>query len=102
MRGPDDSAGRELEAAGARCARLAVPLDHTRPGGRTVTVALARIPAADAAHRIGTLVVNEGGLGDPVIDFLPARRTALGTTGARFERTPSATRSTAPNTATPA
>ncbi|AZQ70231.1 MULTISPECIES: alpha/beta hydrolase [Streptomyces] len=85
VRGPDDSAGRELEAAGARCARLAVPLDHTRPGGRTVTVALARIPAADTAHRIGTLVVNEGGPGDPVIDFLPARRTALGATGARFD-----------------
>ncbi|MFF4160650.1 alpha/beta fold hydrolase [Streptomyces sp. NPDC001678] len=85
VRGPDDSAGRELEAAGARCARLAVPLDHARPGGRTVTIALARIPATDAAHRVGTLVVNEGGPGDPVIDFLPARRTALGATGARFD-----------------
>ncbi|MEU3354389.1 alpha/beta fold hydrolase [Streptomyces sp. NPDC037389] len=85
VRGSDDSAGRELEAAGARCAQLAVPLDHTRPGGRTLTVALARIPAADTAHRVGALVVNEGGPGDPVIDFLPARRAALGTTGARFD-----------------
>ncbi len=43
--GPDDTAGRKLDAAGARCAYLTVPLDYTDPGGRTITVALSATPA---------------------------------------------------------
>ncbi|KUJ68041.1 hydrolase [Streptomyces albus subsp. albus] len=85
VRGPEDAAGKELEAAGARCAEVRVPLDYARPGGRTLSVAIARIRATDTRHRIGTLVVNEGGPADPVIDFLPARRAALREVGARFD-----------------
>jgi pimeloyl-ACP methyl ester carboxylesterase len=74
-----------LAAAGGQCSAVRVPLDYGRPGGRTITVAIARIAATDSAHRIGTLVVNEGGPADPVIDYLSERRAALGDTGARFD-----------------
>lgn len=85
VRDAQDTSGQELEKAGARCAEVRVPLDHTRPGGPGITVAVARIAATDTAHRIGTLVVNEGGPADPVIDYLLDRRAALGGLAARYD-----------------
>ncbi|MFD9793173.1 alpha/beta hydrolase [Streptomyces sp. NPDC059070] len=85
VRDPQDAPGRELAAAGGRCAEITVPLDHFRPGGTKIRVAVARVPATDARHRIGTLVVNEGGPGDPVIDYLMDRHAALGKLAARFD-----------------
>ncbi|RJQ80876.1 alpha/beta hydrolase [Amycolatopsis panacis] len=52
-----------LDAVGARCGEVRVPLNYAEPGGRKITVALARRPASDPARRIGTLVVEEGGPG---------------------------------------
>jgi pimeloyl-ACP methyl ester carboxylesterase len=46
-----------------QCASLRVPLDPARPGGRTIRIALDRLPALDRAHRIGPLLVNPGGPG---------------------------------------
>ncbi|WP_329403332.1 alpha/beta hydrolase [Streptomyces melanogenes] len=85
VRDAQDTTGQELDKAGARCAEVKVPLDHTRPGGPAVTVAVARIRATDTAHRIGALVVNEGGPADPVIDYLLDRRAALGDLAARYD-----------------
>src|SRR5262245_14376411 len=48
---------------GFECALATVPLDYDRPFGRTTQLALAKFPAADQAHRIGTLFVNPGGPG---------------------------------------
>ncbi|HEV7757430.1 MAG TPA: alpha/beta hydrolase [Acidimicrobiales bacterium] len=48
---------------GAECAVATVPLDYDRPRGATTEVALARIPASDPAHRIGSVFVNPGGPG---------------------------------------
>ncbi|MFK4084658.1 alpha/beta hydrolase [Kribbella sp. NPDC020789] len=59
--GPDDETGNALDAAGAQCAEVAVPLDYRNPTGRTISIAVARRPATDTAHRQGTLVVNVGG-----------------------------------------
>ncbi|MEU8820131.1 alpha/beta fold hydrolase [Actinoplanes sp. NPDC048796] len=53
----------EEELAGYQCATKEVPLDHDRPRGTTTTIALARRPAGDPAHRIGTIFVNPGGPG---------------------------------------
>ena len=50
---------------GVECATLAVPVDYRDPSGPGLDVALARIPARDPGHRIGSLVVNYGGPGDP-------------------------------------
>jgi alpha/beta hydrolase fold len=53
-----------------QCATRTVPLDYDRPGGRTIDIAVARMPAKDQAHRIGSLFVNPGGPGASAIDFL--------------------------------
>jgi pimeloyl-ACP methyl ester carboxylesterase len=49
---------------GVECAQVQVPLDWSRPHGRTITLAVARHLASDPAHRIGSLLVNPGGPGD--------------------------------------
>ncbi|WP_405093812.1 alpha/beta hydrolase [Micromonospora sp. NBC_01392] len=46
------------------CARLTVPLDYQDPKGRTIQVAVLRLPAqGDPGQRIGSLVLNPGGPG---------------------------------------
>lgn len=60
----DDEIGRELDAVGAQCAELTVPVDYRAPRGRTTTLAVARRPATDRAHRLGTLMINTGGPGE--------------------------------------
>jgi pimeloyl-ACP methyl ester carboxylesterase len=55
---------------GRECAVATVPLDHDRPGGPTTEVALARIPAAAGADRIGSLFVNPGGPGASGVGFV--------------------------------
>jgi pimeloyl-ACP methyl ester carboxylesterase len=46
-----------------RCATVTVPLDHARPGGRTIDIMISRLPAADPALRRGVLVTTGGGPG---------------------------------------
>src|SRR5688500_18540122 len=55
---------------GFECASAAVPLDYDRPKGRTIEVALVRLPATDPARRIGSLFLNNGGPGESGIDFV--------------------------------
>jgi pimeloyl-ACP methyl ester carboxylesterase len=50
---------------GDKCAKLTVPLDYQDPSGRTIQLALLEVPAADPGSRIGSLVVNPGGPGEP-------------------------------------
>ena len=50
--------------ASLQCASLRVPLDYARPGGRSITLALSRVPAtAPASQQQGDLLVNPGGPG---------------------------------------
>ena len=49
---------------------LSVPLDYADPSAGTITLAIARRPAADPAHRIGALFVNPGGPGYSGVNFL--------------------------------
>jgi pimeloyl-ACP methyl ester carboxylesterase len=60
--------GEGLEAF--QCATAVVPLDYDRPKGRQITVALARLPAADPSRKIGSLFLNPGGPGGSGVDFL--------------------------------
>ncbi len=47
-----------------QCASVRVPLDHARPAGRQITLALSRVPhTAPAASYLGPLLVNPGGPG---------------------------------------
>ncbi|MGW1280006.1 alpha/beta hydrolase [Streptomyces tsukubensis] len=52
-----------LAASGTECARITVPLDYSRPRGRTIEVAVSRIKSADPKRRRGILQTNPGGPG---------------------------------------
>ncbi len=55
--------------SGGECASLTVPLDYGRPSGRTISVAVIRIPATDRRARLGALVLNPGGPGASGIEY---------------------------------
>ncbi|WP_063832490.1 MULTISPECIES: alpha/beta hydrolase [Streptomyces] len=57
-------ADADPDATVVQCATLEVPLDYADPGGRTVGVALSRVPAADPDQRLGALLLNPGGPGN--------------------------------------
>ncbi|GLY78609.1 alpha/beta hydrolase [Actinoallomurus iriomotensis] len=82
--GPGDEVGAQLDAAGARCADVTVPLDYAHPEGRTMTVAISRLAASDTGHRIGTMILNGGGPG-PSIDLPPYMRELMGAAGPRYD-----------------
>jgi len=48
-----------------QCTKLTVPLDYARPSGRTIELNVLKVPAADPGSRLGSLVVNPGGPGEP-------------------------------------
>jgi pimeloyl-ACP methyl ester carboxylesterase len=55
---------------GFQCADATVPLDYAHPRGRTITIAMIKLPATDPAHRIGSLFTNPGGPGGSGTDFV--------------------------------
>lgn len=55
---------------GAECATLAVPVDWSDPGGETVDLLVARVPAGDPDRRVGALVTNPGGPGASGVEFV--------------------------------
>jgi pimeloyl-ACP methyl ester carboxylesterase len=66
-----DRSTLDWERCGAvECATLTVPLDHDRPDGPAIDLALARRRAGDPDRRAGTLVVNPGGPGAPGIPLV--------------------------------
>ncbi|MFE4520427.1 alpha/beta fold hydrolase [Kitasatospora sp. NPDC056783] len=81
----DDTTGGALDAAGARCADVTVPLDYGDPGGRTITVAISRLKATDTRRRIGSLLVNPGGPGGPGLGIGLIVRPVMKETGARYD-----------------
>ena len=58
------------------CATLTVPLDYAKPRGRTIDLALLRVPAR--AERLGALVVNPGGPGSPGTEYAAAATQVFG------------------------
>jgi pimeloyl-ACP methyl ester carboxylesterase len=52
------------------CRSFNVPLDHDRPDGPAVSLAVVRLPATDPARKIGSLLVNPGGPGGSGVDFV--------------------------------
>ena len=79
--------GLTTQAATTECATADLPLDYDQPRSGQVHIAIARVPAADQAHRIGVLFFNFGGPGEP-----PS------TTSKIAERAPSGRRSTSGST----
>ena len=64
-----------------------MPLDHSRPRGRTIDLALVRFPAVDREHRIGSLFIHPGGSGGAGVQFVRTRAAArsLALIGRRFD-----------------
>ena len=52
-----------------QCANVEVPLDYKKPGGKAITVAMAKLPAK-GGKPIGSLFVNPGGPGESGIDLV--------------------------------
>ncbi|MEU4834364.1 alpha/beta fold hydrolase [Streptosporangium sp. NPDC023615] len=62
-------AGQDVPA-GMECAGVEVPVDWSRPRGRTVLLEMARLPATEPARRIGSVLGVPGGPGARGIDNL--------------------------------
>ncbi|MBT2407354.1 MULTISPECIES: alpha/beta hydrolase [unclassified Streptomyces] len=85
VQGPDDTTGRDLDKAGVQCAGVTVPLDYAAPRGRTITVAVSRLKATDTRHRIGSILLNNGGPGGGAVESPPDIRKAMKGVGARYD-----------------
>src|SRR5690242_9692695 len=71
---------------GFECTRATVPLNYAEPRGRTISLALIRLPATDRAHRIGSLFVNPGGPGGSGVEIVRfARELYTEQVRARFD-----------------
>ncbi|MGW6393179.1 alpha/beta hydrolase [Streptomyces sp. NPDC055103] len=68
-----------------RCATVRVPLDHAKPEGATIPVALIRKEAGDKSGRIGSLLFNFGGPGASGVDILPRAARAYAKLGKRYD-----------------
>ncbi|MFF3677714.1 alpha/beta hydrolase [Streptomyces sp. NPDC002120] len=64
-------------ADGFECATARVPLDHRRPTGATIPLAVTRRVVAEKAHRSGVLVLHPGGPGNSGVDFARNSYAAL-------------------------
>lgn len=65
---PADDPTADLSAF--QCGTVTVPLDYAKPSGKDVTLALVKWPAADQAHKVGSLFTNPGGPGASGVDFI--------------------------------
>jgi pimeloyl-ACP methyl ester carboxylesterase len=74
-----DGSAVDWRACGNRfdCTTVDVPVDYSAPDGEQVGIAVIRRPATDPSARIGSLVINYGGPGDPGTEHLRAAYTAL-------------------------
>ena len=58
------------------CAQMTVPLDYDRPYGRTIEIAVARLPAS-GSDKIGSILLNPGGPGGSGVELVRAIGTEL-------------------------
>ncbi|MET9294683.1 alpha/beta hydrolase [Streptomyces sp. NPDC003077] len=61
----------------AECTTVKVPLDYSRPRGRTLDIAISRIKATDPAKRRGILQTNPGGPGGRGLGMPAELRAAM-------------------------
>lgn len=65
------------DSAGYLCATATVPLDYKKPDGKTLDIALKKLPAADDVAERGSLFVDPGGPGDSGVAAVEAMSLAL-------------------------
>jgi pimeloyl-ACP methyl ester carboxylesterase len=64
-------------AVNVQCAVAALPMDYDKPAGVQVHLAVAKVPARDKAHRLGSLFFNLGGPGAASVSYLQAAGAGL-------------------------
>lgn len=69
---------------GFQCGTMRVPVDHSKPDGKTLELGLVRHPASKPDQRIGALLMNPGGPGASAIDLVRSWPRA-GEIGDRFD-----------------
>jgi len=62
-----------------KCALLTVPLDYEHPEGKTIDLAVLKVPAQDPNGRTRALVVNPGGPGGSGVSYAAAGSLQFGT-----------------------
>ncbi|HUK68944.1 MAG TPA: alpha/beta hydrolase [Streptosporangiaceae bacterium] len=73
-------------SGGFQCARLLVPVDYRHPAGSRFSLPVVRLPAADPARRIGSIVLNPGGPGGSGVEYArQASKVLSAAVLARFE-----------------
>jgi pimeloyl-ACP methyl ester carboxylesterase len=60
----------DVQPGEVQCATQKVPLDYDRPGGRQISIAMAKVPAK--GDKLGSLFFNFGGPGGTQVDYLQA------------------------------
>jgi pimeloyl-ACP methyl ester carboxylesterase len=70
---------------GFQCGTVAVPLDYANHAHGTINIALARKPATDPVHRIGSLLLNPGGPGGSGIGFARGSARIMAGLNTRFD-----------------
>lgn len=83
--GPCAADQKELNAAGARCTKVTVPLDYADPGGRTIQLAVSRVKARTPERRRGILLANPGGPGGTGLAYPLSLRPALKDVADRYD-----------------
>ncbi|WP_433348813.1 alpha/beta fold hydrolase [Microtetraspora malaysiensis] len=79
-----DCAGQDTPA-GMQCAAIEVPVDWARPDGPTIKLDLARLPATEPEHRIGSVLHVPGGPGAKGIEDLQLAAADLTELRRRFD-----------------
>jgi pimeloyl-ACP methyl ester carboxylesterase len=69
---------------GVECGKIQVPLDHAKPDGEKIDLALIRVKAT-GDDRLGSLVFNFGGPGGSGVDTLALAARAFGSLGTRYD-----------------
>lgn len=73
-----DSVPAPPAPARVECGHLSVPLDHRRPDGPHIDIAVSRVPASGSpAERRGVLLVNPGGPGGSGLPYAVTKRAKL-------------------------
>ena len=60
-----------------QCGTVTVPLDYEHPDGKTITIALKKLPALDGDAEHGSLFLNPGGPGESGIEVVEAKASVF-------------------------
>ncbi|MFD4667298.1 alpha/beta hydrolase [Streptomyces halstedii] len=77
--------GGSAPGPGWRCATVEVPLDHSKPDGATIGIALIRKEATRKSRRLGSMLFNFGGPGGSGVAVLPRAAAAYEHLNTRYD-----------------